>query len=137
MRPSSRIEYDSIALYASRSGNEGMWAITYQSPMKRRMSTSVAVGTVGAVWAQPHNASTPATTADGSFMSILTQETVVCYLPFFTVAVTEQFRTGHPEHAPALVPQSRGIAIRLAQMAHDRIASRIVVGQPVVGGACI
>src|SRR5690349_17394912 len=109
-----------------------MWAMTYQSPMKRGMSTSATLGTVGAVWAQRHSASTPAMSADGSFTSVLPHETVMGDLPFLATAIPEQLRARHPEHAPALVPEGRGIAVRLAQMAHHRIASRVVVGEPVV-----
>ncbi len=58
--------------------------------------------------------------------------------PFLAVGVAEQFRTGHPEHAPALKPQRRcPAAVGADEHGQDLIPARILIGEPLIGSALV
>jgi hypothetical protein len=65
-------------------------------------------------------------------------EPIMCHQPFPAVGVAEQFRTGHPEHAPALEPQRRCLAaVGVDESGQDLISSCILIGEPLIGSALI
>ncbi|KAG1465134.1 hypothetical protein G6F57_013460 [Rhizopus arrhizus] len=58
--------------------------------------------------------------------------------PLLAIVVAEQLGAGHPEHAPALPPDPCGrFAVGSNQHRHHAVAGRILVGQPMIGGALV
>ena len=57
--------------------------------------------------------------------------------PFFATAIAEQLGAGHPEHAPALEPQGRVLAVGFPQHRHDRTALTVLPDQPLIGGPLV
>src|SRR5665213_1671373 len=134
-----------------------MPAITYQLPMKRARSTCATglIGAISAARAAVVSIAKPRATSSDFVDCIAnssrasprrrsgldtsgTYEAVVRHQPLPAIGIAEQLRAGHPEHAPALKPQRRGLAaVGPDQRGHHRIPVCILIGQPVIGRALV
>src|SRR5579883_527472 len=125
-----------------------MAATTYHLPMKRDRSTcgtgSIAdrgvAATAEVISANPQSDKSRTRMNNSSqarVAGLRSHKPMMRHHPLAAVRISEQFRARHPEHAPALEPEVRAIAISGSKHAHYRAFPLVLIGQPMIGAALI